>query len=238
MKMIFKITTLVVMLLCSTAIYAETTDAETRARQAIYDNLSIGNCEGARTAYNAWSNLTGRSDANIVARINNCFAARQPQPPQQVVAPPPARPRMTAAGNSVRIDGNRVSNAEARRHFATAESRQLFDSGVRLANTNMRYINASGWGLLIVPGVMMQYGWLDIDGYGYAWSPGLGITGIVLIAAGVTTLSIGHWRVNEGRRRIHRAVDLHNSAAFRAETPIVIDFGITQSGGIGLTANF
>lgn len=86
MKQTISILFFAMLMICSTAIYANDAQRAEETMQRVRSYLAAGNCDRAQTLYNAWTGLTGRTDDEIVRQIAECRnRATRPTAPLPIV---------------------------------------------------------------------------------------------------------------------------------------------------------
>ena len=186
--------------------------------------------------------VTTRGDADLVQIVNQLanqmfgqVGAVTPQPqqptppvtqPQQAVTPAFVGGTLTASGRRVIQDGRRLSNDEVRQIMAGTNALHSFNQGRSQALWgNITFY--SGTALFIVTAIPfideLAWGWFATDFLiGAAIGAGLATYGLILL--------------RNSRNSIGNSVNMFNQQGTTAN--VELNFGITQSGGIGLALNF
>ena len=175
--------------------------------------------------------LTTRGDADLVQVVNQLArgmfeqaAAVAPpvaQPVQQVAAPVAVvGNRLTANGRRVFQDGRRLSASEVRNVMAGTNALHTYNQGRRQATTG---------NLMLYPGAFMLGAGIGMLDVAPDHAP-------VIVGVGAGLMVYGFILVNRSGRTIGQSVHQFNTGA--TASTVELNFGVTQSGNIGLALNF
>jgi len=138
--------------------------------------------------------------------------------------------------------GRLLSKDEVRSVLAIApEALPLYDTGL----SNIKTGHTWGWismGCLVGGSALIIAGAASgtTDDYGDPIMPGYAYAGLGLVVGGVVCMIPWATFTISGKNKIDSAVDIYNSAAIKRQhkSDVSLNFGVTRSGGIGLTLKF
>jgi hypothetical protein len=222
MKNSLKISIFAAMIFCSTVAWAQTDDnTSNEVFKKITDALVKGDCDRAQRNYNIWKTLTEQTNSDIEAEIKECYN-QTPTPVRM------GEEAMYADAFTISQNGKTLSDKQIRTLFANSKAYKLYDSGIRLHNASFNW-NIAGGGLIVI-GAVFQLARLSDD-------IGSAKAGFWLAGGGAAMIVVGVSCNLSGKAKISKAVDLYNNGKLYSQTPVILNFGLTQN-GIGLAINF
>ncbi|MDR2234343.1 MAG: CsgG/HfaB family protein [Tannerella sp.] len=182
-------------------------------------------------------------------------AREQPREPVQRPVTPVTRQaepvyygNLTASGMNIYSSGRALSRNDVRAMMANTDALRYYNGGIKKRKAGNFLVTAGfvfiAAGAVLTYALPIEYGSSYYNGsyfeYDYYTEPDYGF----LAAGGLVGLGLaipGFILKGSGKRNVRKAVDVYNSGNYGYSEPpaaFEIDFGVTQSGGIGLVMTF